>query len=641
MNIPPLKTWLILLLLLPRLHGVPGKPGSDRPNVLWITGEDMSARWLACYGNTTIQTPNFDRLAREGFRYANCYAHTPVCAPARSGWITGIHPVSTGTIYMRSLNALPPSLVWYPDALRARGYFAGNATKTDYNTSNRKNNEAGFGGAENQGTVGHYENTWDSYEETWWNNPKRKPNQPFFQVINAAGAHESVLHREKNTNEGVDPAAMKLAAYHPDIPELRLDYARYTAAVMGADKALGRILEQLEKDGLAEDTIVIYNSDHGGVIGRSKRFLYDSGTQAAFIVRIPKKYQHLWPADQPGTRIDRLVSFLDMPKTWLAITGSSIPPEMQGKVFLGATQDASRDYVFMARERMDEAPDMQRAVRDSRYLYIRSYEPFRPNGQYLEYLWKAPSMPAWEAYHKAGHTDALTGAFFRPKPVEQLFDSETDPDNVKNLAADPAHAARLGHMRTVLQKQQAVHFDCGFLPEGILLHRVARHKTTIYDFIRDPRLYDQQGYMKAADVANFATPAELPQIVDLLKSGDAGYRYWGVLGCIQLGQQAATPEVLQLMENLIHTEVKDEETLDVRVTAALYLHLVIPGQTAALRSLAEVIVGAPGKSPARGRAWANVNLLGSQARGIEALLKSMELSKKDQEVLSRFASRIH
>lgn len=242
-----------------------------KPNILWITGEDMSAKWLGCYGNKQIKTPNFDQFAKQGFLYTRCFANAPVCAPARSAWITGIQPVSMGTIYMRSLNEIPTSLTWYPDALRANGYFAANSTKTDYNTSNRK--VGGFGGGKNEGTVGNYVNTWDSYEDSWWQNPNRGSNQPFFQVINAAGCHESYLQSDKNTNEDVDPAAMELAAYHPDIPEMRMDYARYTAGVMKADKVLGKILAKLEADGLTDDTIVIYTSDHGGIIGRSKRFL--------------------------------------------------------------------------------------------------------------------------------------------------------------------------------------------------------------------------------------------------------------------------------------------------------------------------------------------------------------------------------
>ncbi len=597
----------------------------------------MSAKWLGCYGNTRIKTPNFDKFASEGFLYTRAHVAAPVCAPSRSGWIAGIHPVSTGTIYMRSQHELPASLVWYPDALRANGYFAANFSKTDYNTSTRR--KPGPGGGENEGTVGHFLETWDSYKDNAWKNPGRKPNQPFFQVNNSAGCHESYLHGDRNTNEDVDPSAMKLAAYHPDIPAMRMDYARYTAGVTNADRALGRILAKLEADGHAADTIVIYTSDHGGIIGRSKRFLYDSGTQAAFIVRIPEKFKHLWPAAKPGARIDRLISFIDMPKTWLAITGSPIPPEMQGRVFLGEKQDPPREQAFMARERMDEAPDMQRALRDGRYLYIRNYEPFRPNGQYLEYLWQAPSMKAWEAHHKAGRTDALTGAFFRPKAVEELFDCESDPENVRNLAGDPAHAARLARMREGLQQQQRLHHDCGFLPEGILVQRARQHRTTLYQLIRNPQLYDQAGYMKAADVANFATPADLPKLLALLGSSDEGYRYWGVIGCIQLDRQAATPEVLSIMETLIRSDVRDERTLDVRVTAALYLCRIEHRKDEALRSIAETIAATSESSAAKGRAWANVLLLGSSARGIEGVLEPMKPGKADQALLARFKAR--
>jgi len=611
----------------------------DRPNVLWITGEDMSARWLGCYGNKHIKTPNFDKFAEDGFLYTHCFAHAPVCAPARSGWITGIHPVSTGTIYMRSLYETPDTLVWYPDALRARGYYAANFTKTDYNTSNRRDSGAGFGGGENQGTCGHFLNTWDSYESYGWRSPNKKPNQPFFQVINSAGCHESFLHREKNTNEDVDPADMELAAYHPDIPEIRMDYARYTAGVMQADQGLARILDELKKDGLADDTIVIYTSDNGGVIGRSKRFLYDSGTHCALIIRIPEKYKHLRPAEKPGSRIDRLVSFIDMPKTWLAITGSEIPAEMQGRVFLGDKQESPRDDVFIARERMDDVPDMQRAIRDQRYLYIRSYEPFRPNGQFLEYLWMAPSMQAWEAYHIDGKTNAVTGAFFRPKPVEQLFDCQADPDNVNNLAGNPAHAERLARMRNILKERQMTLHDCGFLPEGTLVQRAKKYQTTIYELIRNPKRYDQRGYMEAADLANFALPADLPNLVKLLNSSDEGYRYWGVIGCIQLDRHAATPEVLKIMENLIKTDVKDEQTLDVRVTAALYLCMIEHQKQEVLRSLAEVIA-VPQKSQAKGRAWANVYLLGPMAGGIVDILAAMKLNKEDQQMLAQFKERL-
>ena len=577
----------------------------ERPNILWITGEDMSASWLACYGNENIETPTFDKFADEGYLYTNCFAQSPVCAAARSGLMMGMHPSSIGTVYMRSKNKLPESLVWYADALRANGYFAANSSKTDYNTGNRY---AGRGGGKKEGTVGHFVDTWDSFDPYAWKHPDRKPRQPFFQVMNAVGCHEGYLHRAKGKPVMADPADMKLAAYHPDIPEMRIQYADYSEGVMKADAKLKKILADLEADGLADDTIVVYTSDHGGAIGRSKRFLYDSGTQAAHIVRIPEKYKHLRPAGEPGTRIDELVSFLDITKTWLAITNSEIPPEMQGRVYLGPKTEPARDYVHMARNRMDEGPDMQRAIREQRYLYIRNFEPFRPNGQYLEYLWKAPSMKAWHQYHLAGKTDEVTGAFFRPKPVEQLFDCQADPDNVVNLANDPAQADRLARMREELARTQLKFHDCGYLPEGTLMERASANNMTIYELIRTPELYDQQGYMKAADLANFAQQKDLPKLIQLLRSDDEGYRYWGVIGCIGLGQQAATAEVLELVNALMQTDLADVKTLDVRTMAAFYLAQIDHNKAQAVKSLKEV-TKAPSKLIVTRRAVANLKLL--------------------------------
>ena len=198
-----------LIALLAGASAHAAQPDLKRPNILWITGEDMSAKWLACYGNKQIKTPTFDQLADEGFLYTHCFAQSPVCAPARSGWMMGMHPTSIGTVYMRSKNSLPNDLVWYVDALRANGYYASNFTKTDYNTDTRRESR---GGGDNEGTCGHYLNTWDSYERYGWRNPERKPDQPFFQVINAAGCHESFLHKEQNTNQDVDPAVMELAS---------------------------------------------------------------------------------------------------------------------------------------------------------------------------------------------------------------------------------------------------------------------------------------------------------------------------------------------------------------------------------------------------------------------------------------------
>jgi len=300
-----------------------------KPNILWITSEDLSAKWLGCYGNETIKTPNIDKFASESFLYSHAFATAPVCAVARSSWITGMNPVSIGTVYMRCRTRLPEHIKLYPDQLRANGYFASNHTKCDYNISNR------FGKRmdEKKGKAkGIYLDTWDSYELYGWRNAKRKKGQPFFQVYNIGNGHESGLHKEHKNGLDYAPENMALRAYHPDIPEMRKDYAKYQTIVSRSLEARFKsILDELEKDGLTDDTVVIYTTDHGGIVGRSKRFLYDSGTHVAHMVRIPEKFKQLWPTDQPGSIIDRPIAFIDMPKTWLAITGSEIPEEMQAQ----------------------------------------------------------------------------------------------------------------------------------------------------------------------------------------------------------------------------------------------------------------------------------------------------------------------
>ncbi|MFV1996063.1 MAG: sulfatase, partial [Verrucomicrobiales bacterium] len=387
-------------------------PAADKPNILWITSEDNNVTWLGCYGNPQADTPVLDKLAAEGFRYTNCFANAPVCAPSRSTWITGVNAVSMGTHPMRSRYEIPHDRIkYYPDYLVAAGYFVSNHTKTDYNIGGRDDKEC-----------------WDSRERFAWR--EREPGQPFFCVINHTESHESKAFGDV-TNTTFDPAKVKLAAYHPDIEPIRQNYAHYHDAVKKMDTRIGEVLAQLEEDGLAQDTIVVYCSDHGGVLPRSKRFLFDSGIHAPLIVRIPEKFKHLWPAAKPGDSVDRLVSFLDMPKTWLSLAGAEVPSIMQGRIFLGADKEQERDFHVAFRGRMDERYDNVRAVRGKRFLYIRNYMPFAPWGQHLNYLWKMVATQAWEEHYLAGKTDAVTGRFFGVKPyTEELYDTRGDPYNV-------------------------------------------------------------------------------------------------------------------------------------------------------------------------------------------------------------------
>ncbi|MCP4449884.1 MAG: sulfatase, partial [Planctomycetes bacterium] len=302
--------------------------------------EDNGISWVSCYGGTNAQTPAIDNLAKEGFRYLYCFDNAAVCAPTRSTWITGMYGISNGTQPMRSRNEIPHDRIpYYPDLLKKAGYHTSNPGKTDYNIGGRADKDCWDykGGKGKKAKYG-------------WR--MRQPGQPFFAVFNTTRSHESKAHGDvENTIN--DPADMTLFSYHPDLPVIRKNYAKYADAVETMDKEVQACLDALKEDGLYEDTIIIYNSDHGGVMPRSKRFLYASGVHCPLVVRIPEKFKHLYPAQNPGMTVDRIVSFVDMPKTWLSLAGADIPDTFQGTVFLGKGTEPEPAYHFSFRERAD------------------------------------------------------------------------------------------------------------------------------------------------------------------------------------------------------------------------------------------------------------------------------------------------
>lgn len=497
---------------------------AERPNILWITSEDNGISWVSSYGSTNARTPNIDQLAAEGFRYSYCFDNAAVCAPTRSCWITGMYGISNGTQPMRSRNEIPHDRIsYYPDLLRKAGYHTSNPGKTDYNIGGRDDYDAWDVG-KGAGTI------------YGWK--KRQANQPFFAVVNIGDSHESRAHGD-NENTRNNPAAMRLFSYHPDLPEIRKTYAKYADAVERMDEKVGKCLAELEKDGLSDSTIVIYNSDHGGVLARSKRFCYSSGIHCPLVVRVPEKFKHLYPANQPGEVIDRLVSFVDMPKTWLSLAGAEIPDTFQGTVFLGKGIEQEPAYHLAFRERADERLDCVRVIRDKRYAYHKNYMPYAPAGQHLAYLWKAEATPAWEQHHREGKTNEITGRFFEPRVSEEFFDNEKDFDNVYNLIKAKRHQERIAKLKHALRQRQLELYDSGLLPEQMRVRRAKENGLTIYDMVRDEKLYPLATYLDAADLALARDKTNLDTFVDYLSHEDEGLRWWGIVGLHLLDQQSA------------------------------------------------------------------------------------------------------
>ncbi len=536
-----LGLWIACLALLvtPVLCAVE----QERPNILWLTCEDNNVNWVGCYGNPYAETPHIDALAAEGHQYMHCYANAPVCAPSRSTWITGVHALSMGTHPMRSRYPIPHDKIkYYPDYLKQAGYFVGNERKTDYNIGGRDDKDA-----------------WDTNKADW---SELKQNQPFFMVINNTKSHESKAFGDVNHTTH-RPADVRLAKYHPDIPDIRKNYAHYHDQVKKMDADIGKALAELEAAGLADSTIVVHNSDHGGVIARSKRFLFNSGTHCPLIIRIPDKFKHLRPG-KPGTKVDDLVSFIDMTKTWLHICGAETPDYLQGKIFLGPERE-SREYHVSFRARMDERCDNVRAIRDRKFLYIRNYMPYAPWGQHLNYLWTMRATQAWEQHHREGKTDAITGRFFGTKPMAELYDTANDPDNVHNLIDDPRYASEVRRLSKALDAWQVKHFDSALIPESEMVKRAEESGKTIFEVVRDPELYDVEAYQQAAARALEQDTAHLPKFYEDLQDPDSAIRYWAVVGCFNL--QESTPLQLDAIRAAL-----DDDSHHVRAMAAWILY---------------------------------------------------------------------
>lgn len=294
-----------------------GKVSKELPNILWLTSEDNSP-FAGCYGDEFATTPNMDKLASEGFLYTHAYANAPVCAPARNTIITGVYANSGGNQHMRSHYKKGEEIRFSPEFLRELGYYCTNNLKEDYNIHRSQT-----------------KNIWDdSSRNAHYKN--RKSGQPFFAVFNSGITHESSIHQSVPTEElRHDPKKVSVAPYHPRTKAIEHDWAQYYDKIEDMDAWLGKKLKELEESGLAENTIVFYYADHGGVLGRSKRYVYETGTRVPFVVRIPQKYKYLFPVKETGSEVNRLISFVDLAPTLLSIVGIPVPEYMQGNAFLG------------------------------------------------------------------------------------------------------------------------------------------------------------------------------------------------------------------------------------------------------------------------------------------------------------------
>jgi N-sulfoglucosamine sulfohydrolase len=433
---------------------------TQRPNILWVSCEDISPD-LGCYGDKYAVTPTIDKLAAEGVRYTNAFAHAGVCAPARSGIITGMYPTTIGTHHMRCQGVTPPEVKCFTEYLRAAGYYCTNNVKTDYQFAPPFT-------------------AWDECSrDAHWKN--RAKGQPFFAVFNITTTHESqIRNRSKGMrsrllnlepHERHDPTEAVLPPYYPDTLTVRRDWAQYYDIITLMDMEVDKLLAELEKAGLADNTIVWFWGDHGRGLPRAKRWIYDSGIHVPLIIRVPEKLRRIAMPAKPDavkarTVNDELVAFIDFAPTMLSLAGVAIPSHIQGQAFLGAQKAKPREYIYAARDRMDEAYDLIRAVRDKRFKYIRNYMPHLTRGQDIQYMNQMPTMQEMRRLNTAGKLEGPQTQYFeKTKPVEELYDTQNDPHEVNNLAGDRKYKDVLERMRKVYIQWLKDTGDIGLIPE--------------------------------------------------------------------------------------------------------------------------------------------------------------------------------
>jgi uncharacterized sulfatase len=525
------KTLLMAVLICGWLVSI-ASPASaaelDRPNILWITCEDISPN-LGCYGDDYARTPVLDALAAQGVRYMNAYGITGVCSPNRSCLITGVYPSTLGSQGMRSMTRLPDAIKCFPAYLRAAGYYCTNCSKTDYNFATP-------------------ETAWNESSRTaHWR--KRKDDQPFFSVFNFTVCHESQIRAsedkyQKNTarltpDQRHDPARAPIPPFHPVTRESRRDWARYHDNITAMDYQVGDVLAQLDEDGLTDDTIVFFFSDHGAGMPGIKKWVWQMGLHVPFIVRFPEKYRD-WAPGAAGGTTDRLVSFVDLAPTVLSLAGVKIPSHMQGSAFLGSAAAEPREQVYAIRDRTAERFDMVRVVRDKQFQYHRNFYPQLPWSQFTSYTEEMPTMQIWRRLHEQGKLNAVQNRYFETKPAEELYDVAADPFATNNLADDPQYAKVLKRMRDQCRQWMIETGDMGLLPEYEMLVR-AEGKTP-YDVAFDPAANPVERLAEAADLVNRRDAATVPELVRLLGDDDPAIRYWATVGLVGLGERAAPAE---------------------------------------------------------------------------------------------------
>lgn len=454
---------LILLAIFLSSFCVRHSSFAAQPNVLWFVVDDMSAHF-SCYGETLIQTPAVDKLAAEGTRFTRAYVTAPVCSTCRSALITGMYQTTIGAHHHRSGRGelkiqLPDGVTPVPELFQKAGYYTcigSGLTDLDFRglpfAAGKGKKKAGAGASRLGKTDYNFE--WDAamYDSHDWAGHGGKP---FFMQVQLHGgklradtveANRALAERARQElGSATDPQKVTLPPYYPRDPVLLEDWAAYLDSVRLTDMHVGRVIARLEKEGLLENTLIIFMTDHGISHARGKQFLYDEGAHIPFIV--------CGPGIAKGSTRTDLIEQIDMTALSLAAAGIPLPAKMQGRDIL-AKDYQPREAVYAARDRCDETIDRIRSVRTDGFLYIRNFFPNRPHLQPCAYKDHKAILQALRAAYSAGTLPSVSEEllFGSTRPAEELYEYMNDRWQVTNLAANPDFRAQLESHRTKLDQ---------------------------------------------------------------------------------------------------------------------------------------------------------------------------------------------
>ena len=604
-----------------------GVAADPRPNILWISAEDLSAGTLGCYGGAA-RTPRIDALAESGLRFTAAFAAAPVCAPSRSAVITGVMPTSLGSLPMRCRAVPPRHVVGFPRLLREAGYYCTNNAKTDYNLAPQF--DAGWHAS---GRRAH-----------WRHRPD--PAQPFFAVFNLGITHESQLFGDapRKAADTLPPSVRAVAAdvvvppYYPDTPPVRQALAARLDLAAVLDRDVGKILDELAADGLADSTIVVFWSDHGEGVPHGKRALTEHGLRVPLVVHLPGRF--VSRLRLPGGReargiCDGVVSLLDLGPTALDLAGVSLPEWMEGRSMIGP-QATAAETVVSAADRMDDMPGCGRSVRDGRFRYVRNFLPWLDGDDLPDYAAGVPITAALRAARASGTLPPGAAWFSRTtRPADELHDVGADPDQLVDLAVDPGRRADLLRLREQLRGWMRATRDAGILPESILRREAVAAGSEWAIFHpggdRDAAAADRYERLLAA-AWDAGEPDGADRSADRLASDDAAVRFWGVhaLGWAALRGRAPPPQLLA-------ASLADRDPA-VRIAAATWLCRLGDGPP---RSALDLLVGEARGNDADVRlaAVAAIDRLGDRGRPAWPAVAAVAIGK-DEEYAGRTIERI-